>query len=399
MTRSSPSRPHWLWWLALGAGLVLGQVGPAPAAHAHELDPDVRSVLDEVVPDVDGLTVEVHRSIAPQVVAEHTGDEPVTVLDTDGRPFLRFSPDGVEADLGLASFYRLNDPTGQPPPEGAVRDDPDAGPVWSRVAAAPVWGWFDHRMHPAIAEVPDGLADRDRPVTLSRWQIPLQVGSGAAPGDGAIRGRIVHQPVRGSFVVDLDALDVEGVQLTALQGRVPGLFLTNRSGRTVAVRGIDGEPFLVFAPDGRVQANVASPTWWAHARTSSSTPVPDVAADADADPVLREVSTGGAFGWLLPAAAFPDEEPDDVGTARVVRTWEVAVVIGGDRTTVTGRTAWVPDGETPQAALAGSGGSAGGLGPADLLAAGAGIVAVAALVVVRRARRRRDTPVEPASPQ
>ncbi len=161
----------------------------------------------------------------------------------------------------------------------------------------------------------------------------------------------------------------------------------------MSVRGVAGELLLVFGADGRVAANVASPDWWAHARASTSTPLPDVEADATAEPVLREQSSAGALGWLVPAAAYPDEEPPDVDTGRVVLDWTLDVEVAGERVEVPGRTAWVPDGVDPATVFAGGGagegGAAGGPGVADLLAALAGIAAVAALIVVRRARSRR----------
>lgn len=380
-------RPLPLLLAALTALLTL--LAPPSLVAAHELAPDVRSVLDAVTPEVPGFHVEVVSSIAPQLVASYEGDGVVVVLDGDGRPFLRFTPDGVDGDLGLASFYALNDPTGQPPPEDAVRDDADAGPVWSRVSATPAWGWFDHRMHPGQVEVPEALAGTDRVAELATWEVPLRVGpvADATPvADAAIAGRIVHQPVRGRFVASLDPLDVDGVEVTVLQGRVPGVFLANRSGDRVTVRGAAGEPFLVFHPDGRVEANEASPDWWAHARASTSTPLPDVPADATAPPVWRELSTSGALGWLVPAAAYPDEEPEDVTTPRVVVDWAVPLTVAGEATTLAGTTAWVPDGAPPEAATA----PATGLTAVDVVAALAGLTVVGALVAVRRARARRE---------
>lgn len=369
----------------LVAVLVSLLAGTATAATAHEAPPGIRSVVDDVRPAVAGLVVEVHTSIAPQVVVAVAGEEAVTFLDPDGRPFLRVGPDGVEGDVGLAAFYSLHDPTGAPPPAGAVRDDPDAGPVWSRLSAEPTWGWFDHRMHPARATGAPATADGDDgagPATLAEWRIPFRAGD----VDGEVRGRIVTQPVRGRAVAELDRIDVDGVELSVLDGRVPGLFLANRSGEDVTVHGVDGEVLLVFGGDGSVRANLASPSWWAHARASSSTPLPDVAADASVPPALVEVATSGTFGWLAPHAAFEDDEPADATVPAVLRRWSVPVTVGaGAPLPVAGRTVWIPRAVDAEQAAAAAAGGPTGPEPAAIVALLVGTAAVLAV-----GRRRRD---------
>ena len=78
--------------------MVAGLVSQPAWAHREVIG--VTSVLDSVEPPLpDGVTVQVVRSVADQVVAANTTATPLEVLDEAGEPFLRIGPAGVEGDV------------------------------------------------------------------------------------------------------------------------------------------------------------------------------------------------------------------------------------------------------------------------------------------------------------
>lgn len=370
--------------LALGAVALLG-AGPAVA---HEAAPTVRAVIDAVAPRITGLEVTLAVSVATQIDVTNSGPDPIVFLDPEGRPFLRVSRGGVEADVGLASWYLLNDPAGRVPDDGRVRDDADAGPVWTPIANTNSWGWFDHRIHPGLVAVPAEVGEAEGSVDLAEWSIPFVVGEGTTLQDGEVRGRIVHAPQRGTFRTDLVGALPADVEVGVLQGRVPGLFIRNTSGRDLVIDH-DQTPFLRFLADGRVQANERSPRWWDHARTSTATPLPAVAEDAGAEPAWVDVATSGTFSVLLPAAAYDLAEPvERLGEEQTVAAATLLVAGPDDPQPIEVQTTWVPsDDRAPEDCLP----SPGCLRWVDVVAATGGIAVVAALIGVRRTQAaRRD---------
>ncbi len=98
--------------------------------------------------------------------------EPVEVVvdGVDGRPFLRFGPDGVEANLASPSWLdhvrlsQLDLPT--------VPVDPGGEPVWEQVSEAPSFTWLDPR---AASDTDDAPADATTSTVTGEWSVPLSV--------------------------------------------------------------------------------------------------------------------------------------------------------------------------------------------------------------------------------
>lgn len=355
--------------------LLLALLGTAPAA-AHEAGAGIRYRITGV-PDVDGLTVQVLRGLAGQLVLANATGEVVEVLDDDGEAFLRIGPAGVEGDTASATWRASDRPFGLGGSEpGLDLADPDASegdapPRWAALSDGSSWGWYDHRLHARQVVAP---ADADGPVVVDTWTVPLRVGDREA----TITGETVGGPPLGFVVPRLvGGRDPgEGVQVTLLPGQAPGLLLSVDPGHEVTVRGEAGEPFLRFA-DGAVQVNAASPTWH---RTGGAA-ADAVVVDAEAEPAWQRVAESQRFGWIEPRALAPevDGNPED---GAVLSSWAVPLEVDGEPATVVGELRWARN----PAADAGDG------SPAPRLAlAGAGLAAVAALVVVRRRGARRRT--------
>ncbi len=348
-------------------------------ALAHESSaPTSTEIVDVDVPG-GGLEAVISPADADLLVLRWSGPGTLEVLDDEGDAFLRLDPDGVEGDHGELAWYETNDPLGVVDADPAVLDG-TAPDDWRAVADEPTWSLFDHRLHPGGLAAPSGSA---RSEVLAEWEVPLRVDGRA----GAIRGRVVSEPLLGSYRARLTATpDDERFLVQLVPGDVPALFGRALGGATVVVEGGDGEPFLRFGPDA-VEANQASPTWLTHARLARIA-LPEVPADATAAPVWRPVADGPAYTWLDPRAG-PGVEgpPEDPSQAAVVARWAIPVTVDGEAGELAGTTAWAPL-RTP-----GDDDGDGGLDPVTL-AVRCGLAALAALGVGalwnRRTRRARS---------
>ncbi len=318
--------------------LVVVLVPSVASGHGAALDFEIR--VDAVTPAIAGVTVRADQVASGALTLINDGPSTVEVLDEDGRPFLRIAPDRVEGDLARAAWYASVDS------DGAFVSRTEAGPVgptvpprWEVVARANRWTWFDHRPHPRDLVVATQVLASLVPADVARWRVPLRVDD----VDVEVSGRLVFVPIVGEYVARLDR-EVDGVeQLAVLPGIVPGLFL-NAGDADVEVAGADGEPFLVFG-DGKVMANIRSPSWFRHALSSSATDLPAIAADAAAAPVFEQVASSPAFGWLegrLEAGTLAS--PENPLTRQKVRDWTIPMTIDGAETSAAGSTSWVPFG-------------------------------------------------------
>lgn len=316
--------------LVLVAALLAGLAVGAGPVHAHESDPRVVTVLDDVAPALPAqVLVQVRASLASQLVVDNPTSELLEVLGRDGRPFLRLSVDGVSGDVAHPEFASTSSPTGAVPSE--VADDQP--PRWVRVSAGTSWGWFDHRLHPSALEPP---VEQDRPARLADWTVPLRYGG----ADVQVRGHVQFQPLLGAFLVTAGPAPADLV-VQALPGRLPGLFLANPESRPLEVLGRDGEPFLRFTPDG-VQVNVASRT---HVEDRKARGQP--AGPPSPEPRFELLGAGAdSWTWLDARLRYPrDAPPDDVLRAdepSVLSDWAVPAVLDGQPVELSGEVRWVP---------------------------------------------------------
>lgn len=368
-SRAAPALTRRAGAVAVAAVLVVLATAP-PAATAHEAADGVRYRLTGVAPEVDGLTVQVVRGLAGQLVLANDTGEVVEVLDDAGRAFLRIGPDAVEADVASPTWAASDRPF------GLGGGDPSApssnAPRWVTVSDDPSWGWYDHRLHESsLAPAPDAT----EPVVLATWSVPLRVGGRAV----TVAGETVGGPPLGFVAARLvsDRAPAQGVAVTLLPGRATGLLLAVDDGHEALVRGEADEPFLRFA-GGRVEANAASPTWHRTGGGQASA----VAIDADADPVWQSVADSQRYGWIEPRATAPEVEGNPPGDT-VLSTWAVPLQVDGRDTTVLGELRWVRSPAAPA--------DTGGPAPTNLVLAGAGLAAVVGLVLVRRRGRPTGT--------
>jgi hypothetical protein len=283
-------------------------------------------VIDGLSPELDGVGVGVQGSPATRLVVTNPGPEALIIADAHGRDFLRLDGDGVHADTASAAWHRGNDPF------GAVQLS-DGAPRWEQVAVGDTFAWFEHRLHPGA---PDAT-----PPPQEFWQVRGRLGDRPF----TIVGHLLPGGPHGSHHARLDrrAEFPSNVRVAVTSGVVPGLHLSVSPPTVVEVEGADGEPFLRVTPDG-VEANVASPTWFAHAQADPATAVPDRVIDPGAVD-WRHVADAPAFTWWEPRIrpGIVSRTNDGTGAERV---WLIPIDVDDDRYELRGVTEWTAFGGT-----------------------------------------------------
>lgn len=276
----------------------------------------------------EGVVIQVRTSIAEELVAENSTATPLLILGDDGRPFLRISAAGVEADLARPDWYRSNSPFGSATiPLSAY---PGAPAQWRTVSTGSSWGWFDHRLHPGPATVPGEPQRRTR---VGEWQVVVEYGTTRS----VVRGHLDVVPVLGTFTVTADPAP-QGLVVAALPGRLPGLFLTDPAGLPVVVSGLDGLPFLRLDAKG-VEVDVGSPSW-AEDRRARGESVPP----GSARPRWRRLAATPTMTWLDPRLSYGAALPPDPSRSADLRRWQVPITVQGRPTALTGVIRWVSNG-------------------------------------------------------
>lgn len=286
-----------------------------------------RAVVTPPTGLLQGIIVQVHETLAPQVVLEYTGTQTLEILDDQGRPFIRIGPDGVQGDQNATAWYLTYSTATVPLPDSAL--DADAPANWRTVRAEPSWGWFDPRVNPKRAE--NGLRE---------WQIPVRVGGKPA----AIRGRFEAKPRwRGRLEARLTATTLpEGLSLQMVQGAPPAVLAQYRGQAPLLLLGQESEPYLRLSTAG-VEANLRSETWRRYGR-NQNLPLPQEATE---EPVWALVSRQPSYTWLEPRADYTGKEPRAGSPRKQVKTWSLPLRVGDQELTLQGTIHWIP--EAPQA--------------------------------------------------
>jgi hypothetical protein len=157
----------------------------APAAVAHEGNPNYRSEVRSIAPAVPGLDARV-LNFDDRIEFVYTGDRDLVVEGYRGEPYLRFRPGGrVEVNRRSPAGYLNEDRFAQAEvPAGA---DDRAAPEWRTIAGNGRYDWHDHRIHwMGEGSLPPQVEDESKPVRVFGWRIPVVVAGRRA----AVRGRL-----------------------------------------------------------------------------------------------------------------------------------------------------------------------------------------------------------------
>lgn len=278
------------------------------------------TVLHRVAPDIEGIEIRVVHLDAPALVVRNDTSRLLTVLGAEGERFLEISGEGVRANAESPTTYLSVAPGGEQVPEGV---DPAGRPRWVTFSDGRTWTWFDPRLR---------AGDRES------WEIRLLLDGQPIVVEGGFEPLEGH----GHFVSELDAPQIEGLDLRLTQGSIPAVFVRNDTGKVLSVGGGSGEPFLRIGPRG-VFANLRSPTYY----TSGATSIMKVPryADVSAPPRWDRISPEPTWAWLERRGAVPAEmyERAELGdTSHPVLEWSAPYRLGGETVEVTGRVLWVP---------------------------------------------------------
>jgi hypothetical protein len=156
----------------------------APAANAHQGNPNYRSVVERVTPKLPGLRLQV-LNLDDRLELQNTTGKTVTIQGYQGEPYARVLGNGtVEVNRNSPAFY-LNDSrtsTGKVPANAKPRAVPD----WQIVDRAGRFQWHDHRIHWMSTIPPKQVTDKSKRTKVFDWKVPVQVGATKGSIDGTL---------------------------------------------------------------------------------------------------------------------------------------------------------------------------------------------------------------------
>jgi hypothetical protein len=193
----------------------------APSAPAHEGgNPDYRSVIDRVTPNVPGVHFEVLAYDAYFELRDQHGHE-VVIYGYEGEPYARVLKDGTVQVNELSPAYYLND-TRYPTEEVPQVANAKASPKWKTVGSHGTFLWHDHRMHYGSPAVPGQVTDQSRKTKVFDYEIPLRIDGHKGAIDGTLYWVGSPNPSKLPFIVGGLAILVVGGALVLFVRRRRG---------------------------------------------------------------------------------------------------------------------------------------------------------------------------------
>ena len=169
--------------VALSALLALAA---APTAHAHQGNPNYRSVIDQVAPKLPGVRLQV-LSLDDRLELQNTSGKTVIVKGYDGEPYARILGDGtVQVNHNSPAFYLNNDRTARSGSQGRRRRA--RRPTGRSLDRTGRFQWHDHRIHWMSTIAPAQVTDKSERTKVFDWKVPLQVGATTPPSTARSSG-------------------------------------------------------------------------------------------------------------------------------------------------------------------------------------------------------------------
>lgn len=144
----------------------------APAALAHEGNPNYRSEVRAIAPALPGLEARV-LNYDDAIELVYDGERPLVVEGYRGEPYLRFNRDGlVEVNRRSPAAYLNEDRFAKV--ELPDRADHRARPSWAQVAENGRYAWHDHRIHwMGEGTLPPQIEGEGERTKVFDWDIPM----------------------------------------------------------------------------------------------------------------------------------------------------------------------------------------------------------------------------------
>jgi hypothetical protein len=169
---------------AVAAALV-ALCAAAPAAVAHEGNPNYRSEVRAIAPAVAGLDARV-LNFDDRIEFVYSGDSDLIVEGYRGEPYLRFRPNGrVELNRRSPAGYLNEDRFAQV--EVPASADRAAQPDWRVIAENGRYDWHDHRIHwMSEGTQPSKIEDESERTKIFDWRLPIEAGGRPATVSGTL---------------------------------------------------------------------------------------------------------------------------------------------------------------------------------------------------------------------
>jgi hypothetical protein len=176
---------------AVVAVSALIALAAAPAASAHQGNPNYRSVIDGVMPKVSGVRLQV-LNLDDRLELQNTSGQTVVIQGYNGEPYARLLADGtVQVNRRSPAFYLNDDRFGAVKVPSSAQ--PKATPQWQVVDRAGRFQWHDHRIHWMSQIPPKQVTDASKRTKVFDWSVPLRVGTTPA----TVKGSLFWQPAAG----------------------------------------------------------------------------------------------------------------------------------------------------------------------------------------------------------
>lgn len=163
----------------------------APAASAHEGDPNYLSQIKSVTPNDPGVKLTVlNRDDRLELL--NTSGKTILIRGYQDEPYARIGADGtVEVNTDSEAYYLNRDRKGEETAPAGV--DSKGPPQWKRISRTGRFEWHDHRFHWMGEGTPKQVKDESVRTKVFDWSIPIEVGG----QPGRIAGTLFWTPQPG----------------------------------------------------------------------------------------------------------------------------------------------------------------------------------------------------------
>ena len=141
-------------------------------ALAHQGNPNMKSVVDDLQPHMPGVSLRV-LSGDDRFQLTNRGKTTILVQGYERKPYARIAPDGtVSVNHNSPAYYLNTDRYGAVAvPKSATAK---AAPDWRVLDKTGVFEWHDHRMHYMARGVPSIVKDESAKAKVFNYNIPIQ---------------------------------------------------------------------------------------------------------------------------------------------------------------------------------------------------------------------------------